>query len=48
MPTICFHDPQISWNNILSASSQAGNLFDYNNILILMKKDAALNLSIFH
>ena len=45
MSNICFHDAQISWNNIFSVSPQGNSLTI--NILILMKKDEALNLSIF-
>ena len=45
MPNICFHDAQISWNNIFCQFP--GNFFDYNNILTLIKKYAVLNLSIF-
>ena len=45
MPNICFHDVQIFWNNIFSVSSQGNSLTI--NILILMKKVAALNLSTF-
>ena len=43
MSNIYFHDVQISWNSIFSASSQGNSL----TTLILMKKDATLNLSIF-
>ena len=49
-PNIRFYDAQTSWRNIFSVSSLcqrqrqfslSGNFFDYNNILITMKKDAA-------
>ena len=43
MPNICFQDAQIIWNNNFSVSSQGNSLTI--NILILMKKVAALNLS---
>ena len=43
MPNI--YDAQIFYNNIFSISS--GNSFDYNNILITMKKDVVLKLSTF-
>ena len=45
MPNSCFHDAQIFWNNIFPVSSQGNSLTI--NILILVKKDAALNLSMF-
>ena len=50
MANIRFYDAQISWRNIFTVSSpcqgqrqfsQSGNFFDYNNIWIIMKKDAA-------
>ena len=50
MLDIRFYDAHISWRNLFSVSSLcqgqrqfslSGNLFDYNNILIATKKDAA-------
>ena len=49
MPNIRFYDAHISWRNIFSVNllsqsqrqlSLSGDLFDYNDILIIMKKDA--------
>ena len=49
MPNIRFYDAHISWRNIFSVNllsqsqrqlSLSGGLFDHNDILIIMKKDA--------
>ena len=32
MPNICFHDAQISWNNIFSVSSHSSSTYDYKLI----------------